>query len=329
DTTVPYYTIEVTDEMINEQDNNFRERFGAQVPGEEVEPNALVKGSIMELNEDGTVKTEEDAIQMLNGIVAPMYFKDKEQADKFIGKKVNDKVVFNPWKTCEGNAAELSSMLGVDKDKAADIKGDFEMSISEIIVVRPAELNQELFDNVLGKDKAKNEEEYRNGVKEMIARELARNSEMLFRVDVEKAMMAKYGDMELPAEVLKKWLVRRNEGVTAENVDAEYVKMEPSLKWQLVKERLADICQVKIEEQDLINHAKMIARAQFAQYGMTNMDDDTLTDYARRILADKNYRPRIVEEVGDVKLFDAIKDKITVDNKTVSLDEFKEIATKE
>ncbi len=329
DTTVPYYTIEVTDEMINEQDKNFRERFGAQVPGEEVEPNALVKGSIMELNEDGTVKTEEDAIQMLNGIVAPMYFKDKEQADKFIGKKVNDKVVFNPWKTCEGNAAELSSMLGVDKDKAADIKGDFEMSISEIIVVRPAELNQELFDNVLGKDKAKNEEEYRNGVKEMIARELARNSEMLFRVDVEKAMMAKYGDMELPAEVLKKWLVRRNEGVTAENVDAEYVKMEPSLKWQLVKERLADICQVKIEEQDLINQAKMIARAQFAQYGMTNMDDDTLTDYARRILADKNYRPRIVEEVGDVKLFDAIKDKITVDNKTVSLDEFKEIATKE
>ena len=158
--------------MINEQDKNFRERFGAQVPGEEVEPNALVKGSIMELNEDGTVKTEEDAIQMLNGIVAPMYFKDKEQADKFIGKKVNDKVVFNPWKTCEGNAAELSSMLGVDKDKAADIKGDFEMSISEIIVVRPAELNQELFDNVLGKDKAKNEEEYRNGVKEMIAREL-------------------------------------------------------------------------------------------------------------------------------------------------------------
>ncbi|WP_290450010.1 trigger factor [uncultured Muribaculum sp.] len=329
DTTVPYYTIEVTDEMINEQDKNFRERFGAQVPGEEVEPNALVKGSIMELNEDGTVKTEEDAIQMLNGIVAPMYFKDKEQADKFIGKKVNDKVVFNPWKTCEGNAAELSSMLGVDKDKAADIKGDFEMSISEIIVVRPAELNQELFDNVLGKDKAKNEEEYRNGVKEMIARELARNSEMLFRVDVEKAMMAKYGDMELPAEVLKKWLVRRNEGVTAENVDAEYVKMEPSLKWQLVKERLADICQVTIEEQDLINHAKMIARAQFAQYGMTNMDDDTLTDYARRILADKNYRPRIVEEVGDVKLFDALKDKITVDNKTVSLDEFKEIATKE
>ena len=101
DVHLPYYTIAVTDEMINEQDKNFRERFGAQVPGEEVEPNALVKGSIMELNEDGSVKTTDDAIQMLNGIVAPMYFKDKAEAEKFAGKKVNDKVIFNPWKTSE------------------------------------------------------------------------------------------------------------------------------------------------------------------------------------------------------------------------------------
>jgi FKBP-type peptidyl-prolyl cis-transisomerase len=325
---LPYYTIAVTDEMIDEQDKHFRERFGAQVPGEEVEPNALVKGSIMELNEDGSVKTSDDAIQMLNGIVAPMYFKDKAEADKFIGKKVNDKVVFNPWKTCEGNPAELSSMLGVDKEKAADVKGDFELAISEIIVLRPAELGQELYDNVLGKDKANNEEEYRAGVKEMIARELARNSEMLFRVDTEKAMLEKYGNMELPAEVLKKWLVRRNEGLTEENINEEYVKMEPGLKWQLIKERLGAICEIKIDEQDLINHAKAIAAMQFAQYGMTNMDDETLADYAKRILADKNYRPRIVEEVGDIKLFDAIKEKVTVDNKEVSLDEFKEIASK-
>ena len=144
DVHLPYYNIEVSEDMINEQDKNFRERFGAQVPGEEVEANSLVKGSIMELDEAGNVKTSDDAIQMINGIVAPMYFKDKAEADKFIGKKVNDKVVFNPWKTCEGNAAELSSMLGVDKSKAADIKGDFELSISEIIVLRPAELGQEL-----------------------------------------------------------------------------------------------------------------------------------------------------------------------------------------
>ena len=79
---VPYYKINVTDEMVAEQDKQFCERFGAQVPGEEIEPNALVKGSIMELDENGAVKTTDDAIQMINGIVAPMYFKDKAEADR-------------------------------------------------------------------------------------------------------------------------------------------------------------------------------------------------------------------------------------------------------
>lgn len=329
DINVPYYTIEVTDEMVEQQDKNFRERFGAQVPGEEFEHNALVKGAIMELNEDGTVKTTDDAIQMINGIVAPMYFKDQDEAKKFEGKKVNDKVVFNPWKTCEGNPAELSSMLGIDSAKAADVKGDFEISISEIIVLRPAEVNQELFDNVFGKDKVTIEEDYRKGIKELIAGELEKNSEMLFRADFHKKMMDLYGNIELPAEQLKKWLIRREDKLNEENIDAEYEKMVPSLKWQLIKERLGEICELKIEEQDLINYAKMMARSQFAQYGMTNIDDETLADYAKRILADKNFRPRVVEEVGDAKMFDAAKEKITLNKEEVSLDKFKEIASQE
>lgn len=328
DEKVPFYNIEASDEMVKEQDAKFRERFGAQVPGEEVEPNSLVKGAIMELDENGEVKTSDDAIQMINGIVAPMYFKDRDQAKLFEGHKINDKIRFNPWKTCEGNPAELASMLGIDKEKAADIKGDFEMSISEIIVLRPAEANQELFDNVLGKDKVTTEEDYLKGVKAMIESDLSANGEILFSHSVEKFMMDKYGNMELPTEVLKKWLVNTNEKITAENVDEEYTRMEPMLKWQLIKERLAEICEIKIDENDLTNHAKMIAARQFAQYGMTNIDDETLLDYAKRILADKQFRQRIIEETGDVKLFNALKAKLGVEEKTVSLDEFKAIAEK-
>jgi trigger factor len=325
---LPYYKINVTDEMVNEQSDKFRERFGAQVPGETVEEKALVKGSIMELDDEGNVKSDETAIQMINGIVAPMYFKDKAEADKFIGKAVNDKVVFNPWNSCEGNVAELSSMLGIDKDKAANAKGDFEMTIAEIIVVRPAELNQEYFDNVLGKDAATDEQQYLAGVKAMIERDLEQNSKFMFRNSVEKYMTEKYGNMEIPAETLKKWLVVSNENITNENVDAEFEKMLPSLKWQLIKERMASICEIKIEESDLTEYAKMIARQQFAQYGMTNVPEETLEEYAKRILADKEYRPRLIEEVGDTKLFNAIEAKVTLDEKIVSVDEFKELAQK-
>lgn len=326
DVKLEYVKIAVSDEMLNEQDTALRKRFGAQVPGEEVEADALVKGAIMELNGDGSVKEGDDAIQVVNGIVAPAYFKSKEEADKFIGKKVGDKIVFNPSATCDGDAAELSSMLQIDKERATGVKGDFQLVISEIIVVRPAELGEEYYTNVFGKDKVNNEEEYREALKAMIAAQLSGNSEALFRIDTQKYLVDKYGDMQLPVTVLKRWLVNRNEELTDENIDAEYVKIEPDLKWQLIKERVAELASVKIEDEDLRSYAKNIAAQQFAQYGMTNMPDETIAKYAENILADRNYRSRLVQEVGDIKLFDAIKNLVTLEVKEVSLDEFKKIA---
>lgn len=326
--TIPYYNIEVSDSMIEEQDKAFRKRFGAQVPGEEFEPDALVKGAIMELNEDGSVKEGEDAIQVVSGIVAPMYFVDKSEASKFEGKKVGDKVVFNPRKAAGGNATELASMLNIDKERTAAVQGDFEMAISEIIVVRPAELGEELYTNVFGKDKVHNEEKYREGIKSMISGELQGNSDMVFTFSARKTYLEKYGDMQLPDAILKAWLVSRNENLNAENVDEEYDKMKEDLKWQLVKEQLAQKLEVKIEQADLLEFAKRMASRQFAQYGMTNIDDETITRYAQSILDDKNYRGRLVEQVGDVKLFTALKNAVTLDEKTVTLDEFKEIASK-
>lgn len=328
DETIPYYEIKVSDEMVAEQDEALRKRFGAQVPGEEFEKDALVKGSIFELDENGNVKEGEDAIQVVSGIVAPMYFKDKEQAALFEGKKVDDKVVFNPWKTCDGDATELSSMLQVDKARVADLHANFQLTISEIIVVRPAEHNQEFYDQVFGKDKATDEASYLALVKDMIASSLAQNSEMVFRFSARKFFVDKYGDMQLPSATLKKWLMNRDEALNESNIDEEYSKMEPDLKWQLIKEAIANLAQIKIEESDLMELAKNIARQQFAQYGMTNMDDETLTNYAKNILADKNYRPRLIEQVGDIKLFDAIKNGVNLDKKEVSIDEFKEIASK-
>lgn len=328
DTTLDYYPIKASEDMEQQQDKMLRERFGRQEPGQEFEERALVKGVLMELNADGTVKTDDDAIQVTAGIVAPFLFKSKDEAAKFEGKKVGDKVVFNPSASCEGNVAELSSMLNIDKERAAEVKADFELAISEIIVNRLAEYGQEFYDDVFGKDKVTTEEDYHKNVVAMIAAQLAPNSENLFQYTTEKALVDKYGNFELPAEFLKKWLVARNEGLTAENIDAEYEKMIPSIKWQLIKERIAKQAEVKIEKEDLESYAKAIAAQQLAQYGMYNLGDDVLADYAKRILDDKNSRSHIIEQVGDRKLYDAIKNLATVDVKEVTLDEFKEIAQK-
>ena len=325
DVKLPYYTIAVSDEMLAEQDKNLCQRLGSQVPGEEVDERAVVKGVLMQLNEDGTVNENPGAIQVVNGIVAPFYFKDKDEAAKFAGKKVDDKVVFNPWKSCEGNAAELASMLNLDKNIAADVKGDFQMTISEIIVHKPAEHNQEFFDNVFGKDKVKDEDEYKKALTEMIARDLAGNSEQLFQADAEKYLIDKYGDMQLPVAFLKKWLVARNEELTAENIDKEFEAMLPSLKWQLIREKVSAELNVELKEEDLLDYAKGVAYHQFAQYGITNMDDETIEQSAKRLLNDRETRSRLVERLSDLKLMNAVKGAVTLEDKTVSLDEFREL----
>lgn len=327
--TLPYYLIEVSDQMREEQDNALRERLSTQAPGDTVDERALVKGAIMELNPDGTVKTDADAIQVINGIVAPFTFKDKDEAKKFDGKHVGDKVVFNPYKTCDGSVTELSSMLNIDKDKAADVKGDFELAISEIIVSRPAEHNQDFYDTVFGKDKVHNEEEYKEALTKMIADSLAGNSNSLFARDAEKYFIEKYKGTELPETFLKKWLMGRNQELNKENIDEEFAKMRDSLIWQLVSEQIAHQLNVKVEDEDMLNYAKSMAYQQFAQYGMTNLDDQTITDYAKRILDNEQYRRQIFDQVNEGKLFFDLKQAVTVDEKTVSLDEFKKLVNPE
>lgn len=324
--TVPYYTIAVTDEMVKEQDEALRERFGAQIQGEEVTEKAVIKGTIQELDAEGNVKEGEDAIQVNDGSLFPYYFSDKEEAAKFLGKKVGDKVVFNPAKTCNENSAELASMLRISQDKAAEVKSDFEFAIAEITVVKPAEDGEEFFNNVFGKDHVHNAEEYTAAVKDMIASQLVPNSDNLFRIQAEKQLVEKYGNVELPTEFLKKWLIATNKELTADNIDAEFDKMLPSVKWELIKGNLSESLEIKVEEEDLKNFAMMIAARQFAQYGMTGLSEDVYEDYAKRMLEDKNYRARISEEVADSKLFHALMAKVNLDKKEVSLEEFKKIA---
>ncbi len=322
--TLPYYTIDITDKMLEDQDKSLRERFGAQVPGEEVDNKALVKGTIMELNAEGTVKETEDAIQVINGIVAPFYFKSKDEEQKFIGKKLNDKVVFNPYNSCEGNAAELSSMLNIDQDKAAEVKGDFEMTITEIIVVKPAEHNQEFFDNVFGRDKVHNDEEYNAALKEMISNSFRGTTDYYFNTITRDYFVDKYGaDMKLPEDFLIKWLTYTNpEAAKDADMKKEYAEMLPSLKWQIISDRIAELLKVSIDNDDVLARAKFIARQQFNQYGIYNIDEETVTDTAKRILADKNYSRRIAEEVHELKLFAVIREAVTIDLKTVSFEEF-------
>lgn len=325
DIKVPYYTIEVSKEMVDEQDNALRRRFGSQLPGEEVDSTAIIKGAIMQLDADGNVLTDENAIQVIAGIIAPQHFADKDEAAKFLGKKVGDKVVFNPAKAEGDNKVALASMLNVDKARVENLTSDFEMAISEIIVLKPAELGEEFYKEVFTGQEIKTEEEYYDALKAMIARELAPNSNYKFNLDARDVLVEKFGNFNLPADFLKKWLVARNSELTPEKATEEYDKMIPSIKWELIKGKIAEKQGIKVTEEDILNFAKQTALRQFAQYGMLNMTDDVITDYAKRMLEDKKFARQLYEQANDNKLFNAIHALVDTEDKTVTLDEFKKL----
>lgn len=319
--TIPYYKIEVTDDMIDLQDENMRKQLGKQVVGEEVDETALVKGVITELNADGTVK--ENGIVVENGILAPHYFKDKEQKDLFIGKKPGDEVVFNPWATCDGNPAELSSMLNIDKKDVENYKDNFRMDIKEIIVLRPAELGEEYYKEAFGENGGVTDEKsYREALKKMIESQLAGEENYRFTMDAKKVITDAVKDTVLPAEVLKEYLIMQHEDVNPDNVDEVFAGMKNQLLWDLAKETIGGQLGIEVTDEDLKNTAKMMARQQFARYGMTSPSEEAIDRFADDILKDTKSLDRIRVNTADMKFFNALKDNVNLDEKVVSAEDF-------
>ena len=191
-------------------------------------------------------------------------------------------------------------------------------------MVKAAEHDQEFFDAGFGKDTVRTEEEYVAKLKEQIAMRLKNDSNYRFTVDTEKVLREIVGELELPETFLKKWLVKQDkEGKhTPENIDENFAKMRPDLVWQLIKEHAVKQLEVKVEDADLMNVASMLARQQFAQYGMSNMPDDVIAKYAKEILDNEQYRQSIIERAVEDKLYGKIHAAVNVEEKTVPVAEF-------
>lgn len=324
ETHIPYYTIQVSDDMMKRQDEAMRRRLGTQEEGEEIDATAVVRGEITELDENGQPKAE--GVFVENGILAPEHFVDEEQKALFMGKKKDEVVVFNPSKASGSNAVEMGSMLHLPKEEATSHDGDFAFKVTGIIALKPAEENQEFYDNVFGKDEVHNHEEYLEALKKLIAAQLTRDSDYRFTMDARKALTDAVGDVKLPDEILKEFLIKRQDSnLTEENAEEGYAAMRPGLIWELIREDAAEKLNVKVEQEDLLNLAKSVAAAQYAQYGIFNATEENVENLAKQILQDKQALNQLAGQAFDAKLFNAIREAVTIDNNDVPVEEFNKL----
>ena len=318
--TVDYYTIEVSDELIEQQVKMYTQRAAKYDKVEQYEDKDMIKGLLAELDENGN--TKEGGIQVEGAVLMPSYMKNDDQKAIFANAKVNDVLVFNPNVAYDGHAAELGSLLKIDKEIAKDVKSDFSFQVEEVTRFVNGELNQEIFDQVFGKDVVKTEEEFRAKVKESIAAQFVADSDYKFLIDVRKVLTDKVGKLEFPDALLKRVMLVNNKDKGEEFVNENYDKSIEELTWHLIKEQLVKANNIKVEQEDVVNMAKEATRAQFAQYGMMSVPEDLLENYAKEMLKKKESVEGLVNRVVETKLASALKSQVKLNNKTISAEEF-------
>ncbi len=321
---IAYYDIDITDEQIDEQVRQMAQRAGHPEIVDEYADRDIIRGVLAELDENGQPK--EGGLILEQASLMPTYFKDDEEKGKFSAAKKNEVIVFNPSKAYSGNEVELAALLKKKKEEIGDYVGDFSFQIDEISRFVPAEVDQNLFDQVFGAGVVNNEVEFRNKIKDNLKGLYNIESDYRFLMDVRAYMDTKVGVLEFPVELLKKIAKANNPDKADSFIEENFDKSLQDLKWHLIREQLVKENNITVNDADLKAAAMEMARTQFAQYGMTDIPTEYLEQYATEMLKKKEHVNNLIDHSIDSKLTSALKNVVSLENKSISLEEFSKLS---
>lgn len=323
---IDYYDITVDDKLVDQQVDGFASRFGAYQKAEEYKEGDVLKGDLRELDAEGN--TKEGGVEVEGATVMPQYLKDDDQKKLFEGAKAGDIITFNPYKAYAGGA-EVATLLKVEREKKDDHQGDFSYQITEVQHFEKHAVDQELFDQVFGKDEVKDEKSFREKIAEGVKQQLATDEDFRFLQDLRKYAEEKVGQLTYPDALLKRVLKENNKDKDDEFINKNYEASLKDLTWSLIKNKLAEKAEVKVNDDDVKNVAREIARAQFAQYGMQNVGEEYVNNYAEELLKQRDTVNQFAERAVDEKLVAAIKPVVKLNHKGISLEDFNKMVTAE
>ena len=321
---IPYYKIKVDKSQRDEYKESLLQRFGEFKAVKKAGDKELIKGTLVKVDKEGN--EVENGIRVEQVSMSLEMMKDDDQRVLFSGASGGDEVVFNVKKAYP-NDTELASLLRMDKTEVAMLEGTFKCKIDEVLKYEKAKPGKEFYEKVYGEEAVKNEEEFNQRVSEEIALNYEQESEYRFTVDARAALIKK-AKIELPAEFLKRWMVETNEQITEEQVEEDFEKYEDEFRWQLIKESLLKQQDIKVTEQEALEAAKGMALNQYMQYGLSNVPDDYLENYARELMSKPEDARKFYEQKGEEKLISYIKSTVKLEEKEVSSEKFRKLYEK-
>lgn len=308
---ITHYNIVADDKMINGQVENIQKQFGKLVSQTEVDEKSEITG---------TFRNEEKDID--NTITLTLdKFKSKTNQKKFFGKKVGD-VVELKTKGLYEDDHDLMHALKVPHDDAHGLDINVTFEIKEINKRELADLDQELFDKLYGKDVIKSVTELKNKIKEDAEKQFAQQSDQKLLNDVTEYLVENT-KFDLPAEFLRKWIQNSGEEPMDDTqAKEEYEKSEKALRYQLIESKLMEANGLKVDFQDVKDMASSMIKTQMAQFGQLNPSDKEVEDITARVLSNQDEVRRISEQVVSQKLLELYKEKANLKTKKVSYDDF-------
>ena len=318
---VDYYKIVVDDKTIDQQVDMLASRSGSYEKAENYEGNDMLKGDLRELDENGN--TKEGGITVESAVLMPSYIKVDDQKKLFDGAKLGDIITFNPRKAYPDNDTEVSQLLKIERDAVKDMESEFSYQITEIQRFKKHEVNEELFKQVFGEDTdVKDEAAFRAKIAEGLQEQLVNDSDYKFILDVREHCEKKVGELQFPDALLKRIMLANNKDKGEEFVEKNYEQSIKELTWHLIKEQLIQAQEIKVNDEDIKETAKEAARAQFAQYGMTNIPEEYIENYANEILKKGESVDALVDRSIDRKLAEALKKAVKLNEKEISVEDF-------
>lgn len=321
--SIVYYDITTDDAIVDKEIDAFASRSGSYQKVDEYQDNDMIKGDIRELNEDGSAK--DGGITVSQASMLPSYIKVDDQKALFQGCKVGDVIVFNPKKAYPESNIEISSLLKVSKEEAEKITADFSFQVTEISRYQKHAIDQDLFDQVYGEGKVKDEADFRAKVTEGIKEQMVQNADFRFLQDVRKYVEEKIGEVKYADELMKRIMLANNKDKGMEYVEKNYEASIKELTWSLAKNQIVEALKIKVDDADVKAVAIDVTRMQFAQYGMTSVPEEYLEQYAEGMLKNRDQVDNLVNAAVDRKLMTALKDVVKLNKKTISFDEFRKL----
>ena len=319
-----YYKIKADAKLVDGYCNDIAKRYGKMSNPEASVEGDLIFCTIEQLDVDGIV--------MDNGIkndatVAMDYIADKKIKKQFVGVKTDDLITVNVMKAFT-NHSDLGAMLNVDHAAIHNLTSEeFQFTVKNVNRLEPAELNVELFDKVYGPGAIKDEKEFKAKVKSEAEAQFVGESDRMLKNDVVTYFVDKL-KLAMPNEFLKRWLVQTSEQpITMEMLETEYDMYAKSLQWQLIENKILENHSIKVTQDDVLAHTKVLISAQMKQYGQPEGDDKQLTDIATNILKNEEERKKVYDQIFDERTLAVYKENFKLTEKSVSYDEFVKLAS--